>query len=174
MEQATNASIQIPGNAATQVCAPDSVQFVNSSTNVSETTQFTWNFGDGSPLLEFGASNWNQVVSHLYNSSSAINCETTVSLTSSNYCNILQGNPSVATFNPVNVWTLDEAQIGVSLITQCFPDTAFTFSNTTIRNCLNQGNTFQRQERWNFGDYWGQGVDSVTAWMPWPPSLPLL
>ena len=172
MEQATNASIQIPGNAATQVCAPDSVQFVNSSTNVSETTQFTWNFGDGSPLIEFGPSNWNQVVSHLYNSSSAINCETTVSLTSSNYCNILQGNPSVATFNPVNVWTLDEAQIGVSLTTQCFPDTAFTFNNTTIRNCLNQGNSFQRQERWNFGDYWGQGADSVTAWMPWPPSFP--
>ena len=172
MEQPTNASIQIPGNATTQVCAPASVEFVNSSTNVSETTQFTWNFGDGSPLIQFGASNFNQVVSHLYNSSSAINCETTVSLTASNYCNILQGNPSVATFNPVNVWTLDQAQIGASAITKCYPDTAFTFSNTSIRNCLNQGNTFQRQERWNFGDYWGQGVDSITAWMPWPPSLP--
>ena len=172
MEQPTNASIQIPGNATTQVCAPASVEFVNSSTNVSETTQFTWNFGDGSPLIGFGSSNWNEVVSHLYNSSSSINCETTVSLTASNYCNILQGNPSVATFNPVNVWTLDQAQIGASAITQCYPDTAFTFSNTTIRNCLNQGNTFQRQERWNFGNYWGQGVDSVTAWMPWPPSLP--
>ena len=172
MEQPTNASIQIPGNVATQVCAPAAVEFLNSSTNVSETTQFTWNFGDGSPPIEFGASNFNEVVSHLYNSSSAVNCETTVSLTASNYCNILQGNPSVATFNPVNVWTLDQAQIGASAITQCFPDTAFTFNNTSIRNCLNQGNTFQRQERWNFGNYWGQGVDSVTAWLPWPPTLP--
>ena len=41
MEQATNASIQVPGNATTQVCAPASVEFINSSTNVSETTQFT-------------------------------------------------------------------------------------------------------------------------------------
>ena len=172
MEQPTNASIQIPGNVATQVCAPAAVEFLNSSTNVSETTQFTWDFGDGSPLIEFGASNFNEVVSHLYISSSAINCETTVSLTASNYCNILQGNPSIATFNPVNVWTLDQAQIGASAITQCFPDTAFTFNNTSIRNCLNQGNTFQRQERWNFGNYWGQGVDSVTAWLPWPPTLP--
>jgi PKD repeat protein len=172
MEQPTNASIQVPGNATTQVCAPASVEFINSSTNVSSTTQFTWNFGDGSPLVQFGASNWNEVVSHLYSSSSAINCETTVSLTASNYCNVLQGNPSVATFNPVNVWSLDQAQIGASAITQCFPSTSFTFNNTTVRNCLNQGNTFQRQERWNFGNYWGQGVDSVTAWMPWPPSLP--
>jgi gliding motility-associated-like protein len=172
MEQPTNASIQIPVNGTTQVCAPASVEFVNSSTNVSETTQFTWNFGDGSPLVEFGASNWNELVSHLYNSSGAINCETTVSLTASNYCNVLQGNPSVATFNPVNVWTLDQAQISASAITQCFPQTTFTFNNVSIRNCLNQGNTFQRQERWNFGDYWGQGVDSVTTWMPWPPSLP--
>jgi len=172
MEQPTNASIQVPGNATTQVCAPATVDFINSSTNVSETTQFTWNFGDGSPLINFGASNWNEVVSHLYTSSSAINCETTVSLTASNYCNVLQGNPSVATFNPVNVWTLDQAQITASAITQCFPSTSFTFNNTSIRNCLNQGNTFQRQERWNFGDYWGQGEDSLTAWAPWPPSLP--
>ena len=35
MEQPTNASIQVPGNATTQVCAPASVEFINSSTSSS-------------------------------------------------------------------------------------------------------------------------------------------
>ncbi|MFM7771015.1 MAG: PKD domain-containing protein, partial [Bacteroidota bacterium] len=171
MEQATNASIQVPLGAYTQICAPDVVEFINSSTNVSQTTQFIWDFGDGTTPLQFDYTNFNQVVTHLYDENGNYNCETTVSLTAENYCNVLQGSASVATFTPVNIWTLDEASIGVSASTQCNPNTTFTFTNTTIRNCLNQGNTFQRQEKWNFGNYFGTGQDSVTNWTPWPPSI---
>ena len=44
--------------------------------------------------------------------------------------------------------------------------------NTTIRNCLFQGNIYQRFEHWNFGDYWGTGQDSIIDWNPWPPTFP--
>ena len=171
MEQATNASIQVPLGAYTQICAPDEVEFINSSTNVSETTHFIWDFGDGTPPLHFDYTNFNDVVSHLYDENGDYTCETTVSLTAENYCNALQGSASIATFTPVNIWTLDQASIAVSASTQCDPNTTFTFTNSTIRNCLNQGNTFQRQERWNFGNYFGTGQDSITNWTPWPPSI---
>jgi len=51
MEEATSASIQIPVGGLTQACAPQELEFINSATNVSETTVFTWDFGDGIPRL---------------------------------------------------------------------------------------------------------------------------
>ena len=45
MEQSSSASIQIPLGGLTQVCAPHPVDFINSSTNVSPNTVFTWDFG---------------------------------------------------------------------------------------------------------------------------------
>ena len=171
MEMATNASIQIPINGFTQACAPQNMLFLNSSTNVSETTQFTWNFGDDSPLVSFGSNNLNEIVNHVYGNVGILDCEILVSLTAQNYCNTVQGGPSVATFFPINVWAKDAAQVSPSATTVCFPETEFTFTNTTIRNCYNNGNVFQRQEKWDFGNYWGTG-DSITNWQPWPPTFP--
>ncbi len=171
MEVATSASIQIPFNGFTQACAPQTMLFLNSSTNVSETTQFTWNFGDDSPLVSFGSTNLNEIVNHQYGNVGILDCDILVSLTAQNYCNTAQGGPSVATFFPINIWAIDAAQITPSATTVCYPETEFTFTNTTIRNCYNNGNVFQRQEKWNFGNYWGTG-DSVTNWQPWPPTFP--
>jgi len=171
MEEATSASIQIPVGGLTQACAPQVLEFINSSTNVSETTVFTWNFGDGSPPLVFDHTNWGQIVAHLYEQGT-VDCETVVTLTAENYCNTIQGGPSQATFNPIRIWDLDDAAITPSAIVQCYPDTTFTFTNTTERNCLFQGNIFQRQEYWDFGDYWGTGQDSIIDWTPWPPTFP--
>ncbi|MEZ4739970.1 MAG: hypothetical protein R2818_11595 [Flavobacteriales bacterium] len=50
MEESSSASIQIPIGGLTQVCAPEAVEFINSSTNVSPNTVFTWDFGDNSPI----------------------------------------------------------------------------------------------------------------------------
>ena len=50
IEEATSASIQIPIGGLTQACAPQELEFTNSSTNTSETTFFTWDFGDGNTL----------------------------------------------------------------------------------------------------------------------------
>lgn len=171
MEESTSASIQIPIGGLTQVCAPQDVQFINSSTNVSPNTVFTWDFGDASPLLVVDHTNLGQTITHTY-AQGTVSCETTVRLTAENSCNTLQGGPSIATFNPIRVWDLDTAQITPSATLLCWPDNEVTFLNTSLRNCLNQGNIYQRYEYWNFGDYWGTGQDSIIDWTPWPPTFP--
>lgn len=171
MEQGTSASIQIPVGGLTQACAPQVMEFTNSSTNVSPNTVFTWDFGDGSPPLTFDHTNWQQTISHLYDVGT-VNCETVVSLVAQNYCNTIQGGPSTATFNPIRIWDLDDPGITASATLLCYPDTIVTFTNTTHRNCLFQGNIYQRYEYWNFGDYWGLGHDSIIDWTPWPPTFP--
>ncbi len=171
MEEPTTASIQIPFGGITQTCAPAPLEFINSSTNVSETTVFTWDFGDGSPPLVFDYTNAGDTISHMY-LQGTVNCETMVSLTAENYCNTAQGGLSTATFNPIRIWDIDDAAIDASATLLCYPDTTVTFTNNTNRNCLAQGNTFQRQEYWNFGDYWGLGYDSIVDWTPWPPTFP--
>nr|MCU0318630.1 PKD domain-containing protein [Flavobacteriales bacterium] len=171
MEQSTSASIQIPVGGLTQVCAPHAVEFINSSTNVSPNTVFVWNFGDGSPPLTFDHTNWGQTISHTY-LPGTVDCETTVELTAENTCNTLQGGASLATFNPIRIWDIDDASIAPSATLLCWPDNEVTYLNTTDRNCFQQGNIFQRYEYWNFGDYWGTGQDSIIDWTPWPPTFP--
>lgn len=171
MEEATSASIQIPVGGLTQACAPQMMEFINSSTNVSETSIFTWDFGDGSPVLTFDHTNWQQTIQHTYEVGT-VTCETVVTLTAENYCNRVQGGHSTATFNPIRIWDLDDPSISASATLLCYPDTIVTFTNTTYRNCLFQGNIYQRYEYWNFGDYWNLGHDSIIDWTPWPPSQP--
>lgn len=168
MEEFVSASIQIPVNTLTQVCAPEAIQFTNSSTDVSPTTTFTWDFGDMSNVAVYDHTNWGQTISHTYQQGT-VSCETFVTLSAENYCTQLAGGPSVATFNPLRVWDIDTAVISASATLLCYPDTVVDFVNTSIRNCINQGNIAQRYEYWNFGDYWGTGHDSIIDWAPWPP-----
>ncbi len=171
MEEATSASIQIPVGGLTQACAPQTMEFINSSTNTSQTTVFTWDFGDGSPVETYDYTNLGQTVSHTY-LPGTVDCETVVTLTAENYCNTVQGGPSSATFNPIRIWDIDDAGITASETVLCFPDNEVTYTNTTERNCLLQGNIYQRYEYWNFGDYWGLGYDSIIDWRAWPPTFP--
>lgn len=171
MEEPTNASIQIPFGGVTQVCAPGSLDFTNSSTDVSPTTFFAWDFGDGSGLQTFDYTNGGQDVTHTY-LPGTVNCVTQVTLTAENYCNTIQGGNSTATFNPIRIWDIDDAAIDASDVLLCYPDTTVTFQNITNRNCFAQGNIAQRYEWWNFGDYWGNGYDSIVGWVAWPPALP--
>ncbi|MBL7936249.1 MAG: PKD domain-containing protein, partial [Bacteroidia bacterium] len=169
MEKPVNSSIQIPIGGVTTACAPKALLFTNSSTDVSETTWFTWNFGDGTPPLTFNFSNSGQTISHTYNPGT-VNCQTAVTLTARNYCTSI---PTIANFNPIQIYDRDNAAITPSAFIKCWPDNVFTFTNTTNRNCVPQGNTFQRQEKWNLGNYWGLGHDSIINWRPWPPTSPL-
>lgn len=169
MEKPVNASIQIPIGGVTTACAPKALQFINSSTDVSETTVFTWNFGDGSPPQTFNHTNAGQTISHTYNPGT-VNCQTAVTLTADNYCTMI---PTIANFNPIQIYDIDDAAITPSAFIKCWPDNSFTFTNTTNRNCVPQGNTFQRQEWWNLGNYWGLGRDSIINWRPWPPTTPI-
>ncbi len=169
MEKPVNSSIQIPVGGITTACAPKALQFVNASTDVSATTTFTWNFGDGTAPVVFNASNAGQTVTHTYNPGT-VNCQTAVTLSAMNFCTNI---PTIANFNPIQIYDIDNAAITPSAFIKCFPDNTFTFNNTTNRNCVPQGNTFQRQERWNLGDHWGLGRDSIIDWRPWPPTAPI-
>ena len=171
MEQSTSASIQIPVGGLTQVCAPQSVDFINSSTNTSPNTVFRWNYGDGTTWTTYDYTNLGQTLTHMY-MPGTVGCETTVQLSAENQCNTLQGGPSIATFNPIRIWDIDTANISPSATLLCWPDNEVTYLNTTNRNCLLQGNIYQRYEYWNFGDYWGAGHDSIINWTPWPPTFP--
>ena len=171
MEQSTSASIQIPVGGLTQVCAPQDLEFINSSTNTSPNTVFVWDFGDQSTIETYDHTNLGQTITHTYEQGT-VSCETTVRLTAYNTCNMLQGGPSIATFNPIRVWDIDSANITPSATLLCWPDNEVTYLNTTDRNCLQQGNIHQRYEYWNFGDYWGAGHDSIIDWTPWPPTFP--
>jgi gliding motility-associated-like protein len=171
MEQSTSASIQIPIGGLTQVCAPQSVDFINSSTNTSPNTVFRWNFGDGTGWTTYDYTNLGQTISHTY-LPGTVGCETMVRLSAENACNTLQGGPSIATFNPIRIWDIDSAHITPSATLLCWPDNQVAFTNTTDRNCLSQGNIYQRYEYWNFGNYWGTGQDSTIDWNPWPPTFP--
>lgn len=171
VERPVNASIQIPTLGLTTACAPKTLTFTNSSTDVSSTTSFTWNFGGNNPTTFVTTfTNAGQNVTHTYNKGS-VNCQTQITLQALNYCSF--GNPTIANFNPINIYDKDSAIISTPSTYKCWPDNQFTYTNNSIRNCLPQGNTFQRQERWNFGNYWGKGQDSIVNWRPWPPALPI-
>jgi gliding motility-associated-like protein len=170
VERPVAASIQIPTTGVTQACAPQTLIFTNSSTNVSGTTTFTWNFGDGTGDFVYPASNAGATISHLYNKGT-VNCETSVTLLGLNACRF--GSPSNAVFNPLQIYDLDDAAITPDQLVRCWPDATFQFNNTTARNCVPEGNIFQRQERWNLGNHWGRGQDSIIGWSPWPPTSPI-
>ena len=55
------------------------------------------------------------------------------------------------------------ASISPSAYIKCWPNSSFTFSNTST-NCPTNGNLFQRMEKWNLGNYWGLGRDSIIEW----------
>ena len=169
VEQPTNASIQIPFGGVTQACAPATLEFHNSSTQVSQTTQFTWDFGDGSPVVTYDHTNSGQTISHTF-ASGSVDCATAVTLYALNHCNAKQGGPSEAEFNPIMIWDKDEASIDASASLLCWPNTEVTLTNATVRNCLAQGNGGQRFEYWNFGDLDQNGADDIINWTATPPN----
>jgi gliding motility-associated-like protein len=167
VERPVTASIQIPTLGITQACAPKTLTFTNGSQNVSSTTTFTWDFGDGTPTVTYNFSNGGQNVTHTYNKNT-VNCQTQVILTADNYCRF--GITSINSYNPIQIYDVDIAAITPDRLIRCWPDNTFQFTNTTSRNCVPEGNVFQRQEKWNFGNYWNFGHDSIIGWRPWPPS----
>ncbi len=167
LERNPLASIQLPTGDDNFGCTPVQFRFINSSTQVSQTTTFTWDFGDGSPVEVYDYTNLGDTVYHTYLPGLGVqSCDLEVQLTATNYC-----GSSTASFFPLRVWDLDEADINPSATLLCYPDTTVQFTNTTIRNCFAEGNQSQRYEKWNFGNYWGLGQDSIIDWRPWNPPI---
>ena len=96
MEKPVNASIQIPICDVTQACAPKTLSFTNSSTDVSPATDFIWKFGDGSRNVAFTYTNGGQTITHTYHKNT-VNCQTQITLQALNYYSF--GNPKIV--NPL-------------------------------------------------------------------------
>ncbi len=169
VERPVNASITRPvgSGGATTICAPGSLDFINSSTDASVNTTFRWDFGDGSPIVVKGSNDSGVTTAHTY-LRNTVNCNTVVTLEAENFCTTV---PSFASVGPINIYDLDDAAITPTATLLCYPDTQVGFLNTSNLNCRPQGNTTQRFEYWNFGNYWGSG-DSLLGWLPFanPPS----
>jgi len=167
LERNPLASIQLPSGDDNFGCTPVQFRFINSSTQISQTTTFTWDFGDGSPIEVYDFTNLGDTILHTYLPGIGVqSCDLEVRLTAENYC-----GTSTASFFPLKVWDLDEAVIDASATLLCYPDTVVQYTNQTIRNCFPEGNNSQRYELWNFGDYWGLGRDSIIGWRPWNPPI---
>ena len=166
MELTPSASIQIPLGSPIHGCTPAAFNFQNASTNVSQTTFFTWTFGDGSAAQKFNYTNMGQTISHTYLPGTA-SCNVAVTLKAENYCN--KGTPSTNVYQPIQVWDKDVVNITPDASVKCAPSNTFHFNNTTALNCSALGNNQQRYEYWNFGNYWGLGHDSIIDWMPFSP-----
>ena len=170
MELPVKASIEVPPGGVIQVCAPGDMDFINNSTGNSPNTTYYWDWGDGTNSGVLGSSNAGQTVTHTYQQGT-VTCETRVTLIAENFCTT---KPSVATFEPVQIWDLDQPGIAASNTLLCWPDSIVSYTNTTYRNCSQpqEGNTSQRFEYWRFIDYFGPGQDSIIDWQPWPPTSP--
>lgn len=167
LERNPLASIQLPAGDDNFGCTPVLFRFINSSTQISETTVFRWDFGDGSPTETYDYTNLGDTINHVYMPGiGVLSCDLEVTLVATNYC-----GSSTASFFPLKVWDLDEAVITPSATLLCYPDTVVQYTNNTIRNCYPEGNITQRYEYWNFGDYWGKGYDSIIGWRPWNPPI---
>lgn len=161
------ANIEVPGGLTQLTCAPGTLSFINNSNGASGLpitpgTVFTWDWGDGSPLETYGYQHAGDTISHTYQKGD-VTCITQVDLTANNACNL---SPSVNSQSPVLIYDIDDAAIAASATVLCYPDTVVNFANGSYFNCVPQGNTDQRYEYWNFGDYWGKGYDSIVDWRP--------
>lgn len=167
MELPVNAIVSVPPGGQTEGCSPATFSFSNISTDVSQTTHFQWDFGDGSPLVNMTYTNANQVVSHLYTSAN-VTCQTQVTLHAWNYCSFT--STSSAVLGPLNVFDKDVSSIASSNAIKCWPDNAFTFSSTSTQNCASQGNNYPRYQYWKLGNYWAINSfqDSIIPWTPNP------
>ncbi|HRH12472.1 MAG TPA: hypothetical protein PLU73_13215, partial [Bacteroidia bacterium] len=154
MEKPVVSGVSIPIGGTTAACAPAALQFSNASTDVSETTKFIWNYGDGSPPVQLTYTNAGTIVTHTY-LLNTVNCQTAVTLSAWNYCSL--GSTAIATYSPINIYQRDNATLVPDKFVTCWPNSIFTFSNTTSQSCLAQGNNFQRRQYWNLGNYWGMG-----------------
>ncbi len=66
LERNPLASIQLPTGDDNFGCTPVQFRFINSSTQISSNTTFTWDFGDGSPTETYDFTNLGDTILHTY------------------------------------------------------------------------------------------------------------
>src|SRR5690606_37324166 len=127
-------------------CAPHTVRFINNSYNVSSSTLFQWQMGDGTSYT-FSSATALDTLFHTYTEGL---CNGVVSVQAYNAC-----GSSTATWTPIFVNDRDDADFSVTT-DNCDPSLPFTFLNTSTNNyCTPSSRLFY----WDFGD------GSNTGWI---------
>jgi len=167
-----NPSIVVPEGWPTGACAPATLSFVNGSTNVTPDTEFTWTFDDGTTVTA-GAEDEGATTDHLY-AAFTTGCQREVTLSATNACRTAEfGVPAAVTIDYINIWDRDNPLIASTATTLCWPENTVDLRNVSEKVCLNNGNTEQRKERWDFGGPYGPGGISEINWRPWTNSNPI-
>jgi len=134
------AGIAGPTAGSNRGCAPHTMQFKNTSYNVTSQTTISWDFGDGE-TLNTSATGVADSVKHTYRSAL---CGGVVTLKAINAC-----GSSQTTWNPIDISEKDKAKIDVNT-SNCDPKVPFVFYNTTAdKYCINPD---PKEYYWDFGD----------------------
>jgi PKD repeat protein len=167
-----NPSIVVPEGWPTGACAPATLSFVNNSQNVTPDTEFTWTFDDGTTVTA-GPENEGATVDHLY-AAFTTGCQRDVTLSATNACRTSEfGVPAAVTIDYINIWDRDNPIVDASATTLCWPENTVDLWNISEKVCLENGNTEQRKERWNFGGPYGPAGIEEIDWRPWTNSNPV-
>ncbi|MGZ5281513.1 MAG: PKD domain-containing protein [Bacteroidia bacterium] len=131
-----------PPSGTNEGCRPLKVRFINNSSDVSPSTVFTWDFGDGSTKVTWDASKYKDTIYHTFDTGScaALNGQFTVTLIAKNEC-----RSSTTTWNPIIVTEKPKPVFSFTNY-QCAPK-SIAFTNNSVEDC-NYANKFS----WNFGD----------------------
>ncbi len=164
MKKPALAGVNLVSGEVNSVCAPDSIRFINTSTDADNTTIFYVDFGDNT-YDTLDHTSVNKVFSHYY-LPGTVSCNTAVSIRAVKDGCIASTN----TFSPILIWDKDSAVVTANNNLLCYPDTLVTFTNSTVRNCDAplEGNTSQRYEKWILIAAKSDGTDSVIDWRPSP------
>lgn len=151
-ERIPTAGIIGPPSGNQSGCAPLAVRFINNSYNISNSTTFTWTYGDGVSDL-FGSGNAGDTIWHTYQKDAA-DCNLEVTLTAENAC-----GTSIATWAYVNVFDEDDVGLSANNGYICSPDSTITLNVEIDRNCVGG----QRFYYWDFGDGRSSGWTTSSA-----------
>lgn len=139
-ERIPTAGIIGPNSGFNVGCAPFSIKFTNNSSNISNGTIFTWDFGDGTSVVE-NSSSYSKDYTHTFGGTL---CNGTVRLIASNGCGFSQ-----TTWNPIQVSQKDRALFRVDS-SNCDRTGVYQFTNiSTDSFCLIPD---PKEYLWDFGD----------------------
>ena len=101
-------------------------------------------------------------------------CQREVTLQATNACRQAEfGMPASVTIDYINIWDKDNPIIDASALVLCWPDNTVDLRNVSEKVCLNNGNTQQRLEQWDFHGPYGPGGLSEIVERPWNDSNPI-
>lgn len=156
----SNPSIGVSDNGSTAGCVPQTFWFKLTAKNVSSTTKFIWNFGDGTAPVTWDYTKANDSIQHTYTKTSCGNnppggsCSNCfiVAAQAINSC-----DSTTATVDDIKIYAKPTPNFTYTSGSLCANTTTVSFTNTSVTNCISS-NAY----KWNFGD----GSATTTATNP--------